>query len=195
MALERRAALALFGRALLWLPACLVAWYLVAPATTWFAANLARPAVRMAAGPVTELRLAGRDVSLAVSLDEPYVSGRDSRQAVVDLEVKASAYTFGIALFLALALAARESRRIVPIALGVLVLAVLPAWSIAFDVLRQLAADPQLAPFLAWNGAAREIVALGYQVGSLLLPTLAPVVLWLALTRPMWMPEAAPAAR
>jgi len=38
-----------------------------------------------------------------------------------------------------------------------------------------------LGPVLAWPPALREAVAFGYQAGSLLLPTLGPVALWVAL--------------
>jgi len=47
----------------------------------------------------------------------------------VDLEVKPRIYAFGLPLFLALALAARESRRLKAIAVGTAVLIVVPAWA------------------------------------------------------------------
>ena len=70
----------------------------------------------------------------------------------------------------------------------------LAAWYLASPPLRQLQVDPQVAPLLGWAPGVREMVAFGYQVGSLLLPTLAPVALWLAFARGLWMPAARPTA-
>jgi hypothetical protein len=128
----------------------------------------------------------GAAVVYTLALEERYTPGRTPHTATVDVEVKAASYTFGIALFMALALAARESRRVRAIALGVAVLVILPAWGVAFDALRQLQAAPEVQPFLPWTPAAREAIALGYQVGALLLPTLGPIVLWVAVSRAAW---------
>jgi hypothetical protein len=90
-------------------------------------------------------------------------------------------YTYGIALFAALALAVSGWRRPWRLAIGGVILLLLPSVGIAFDALRQLGSSPELAPLLAWPKGLRESIALGYQVGSLLLPTLGPIVVWLAL--------------
>lgn len=182
----RRQAGALFARALLWLPLALGAWHLAAVPLSWIGATLARPAVQAAAGKVAAVKVDGSAALFSVELEEPYRAGAAPRRALADLEVKPRLYTFGLALFLALGLAARESRRPAALAAGTAVLLVVPAWGITFDVLRQLAASPQLAPFIAWPPWAREAIALGYQVGSLLLPTLVPVALWLAIARGFW---------
>jgi hypothetical protein len=185
--LERRKALALFGRALLWLPLCLAAWYFASVPISWVGATLARPAINAAAGKIDAMKLDAATVTYSVRLVEPgYQRGRAPLEAVVDVEVKPRLYTFGLPFFLALALAARESRRVAAILAGSAVLAAVPAWGITFDALRQLGAAPQVAPFLAWPGWAREGIALGYQLGSLLLPTLVPIALWLAAARAFW---------
>ncbi len=95
--------------------------------------------------------------------------------------MKTRPFTFGLALFMALVLAAGRPWRPAAWLAGGAVLVVLPAWGIAFDALRQLAGVPQVAPLLGWTPLAREAIAFGHQVGSLLLPTLAPVALWVAL--------------
>jgi hypothetical protein len=190
--LARKQALALFGRALLWLPLCLAAWHFAAAPLSWIGATLARPAIHAAAGKVTAMKLDASTATYTVQLEESYQPGRAPLLALVDLEVKPRLYTFGLPLFLALALAARESRRLGAIAAGTAVLAVVPAWGIAFDALRQLGSAPQLAAYISWPAWGREAVALGYQLGSLLLPTLVPVGLWLASARDFW--SAPPAA-
>ncbi len=186
MAPTRAAGLAIFVRVLLWMPLCLAAWYAASPALSWIGATVARPAIQMAAGEATLLDIAREGVTYSIELAEPYVQGRASLVALAEVEVKATTYTFGIALFLALAMASRESRHIGRIGAGLLVLSMVSAWGIAFDALRQLGVNPQLAPLLEWPSWEREAIALGYQVGSLLLPTLVPVAAWLACARPLW---------
>ena len=186
MRLARRQALAIFGRALLWLPLCLAAWHFASPPLAWIGGTLARPAVHAAGERVTAMGLEGSVVRYSVQLVQPYQRGRVPQRAGIDVEVKARLYTFGLPLFLSLALAARESRRVAAIAAGSAVLAVVPAWGIAFDALQQLSAAAELRAFIAWPPWAREAIALGYQVGSLLLPTLVPIALWLASARGLW---------
>jgi hypothetical protein len=197
--MERRHVFGIFARALLLLPACLALWYFAAPAFAWIAGTAATPLLNASGATVASMRADREGIHYTMTLREEYTPGRTPRSATVDVEVKSSIYTFGVALFLALALAARESRRWRAIVAGIAVLALLPAWGVAFDALKQLQAGPELQPFLGWAPAAREAVALGYQVGSLLLPTLAPIALWVGASRAAWdgmvrrvMPETAP---
>lgn len=93
--------------------------------------------------------------------------------------VNARLYSYGLALFVALCLAT-DLRRWRGLALGLVALLPLCAWGVAFDFLTQV--------FIHQGGLAardylptpleRNLIAVGYQVGSLLLPTVAPVVAW-----------------
>jgi hypothetical protein len=185
MKAARREVLATAGRALLWLPACLAVWYFAVAPIGWLPSRLAAPLISMAAGKITQVETSQRTVTYAVRLEGPYRPG-GSLEAETRVEVHAATYTFGVAVFTALALAARGWRRPARLALGLAILLPLPAFGIAFDGLRQLAGSPELAALLQWQGATREAIALGYQVGSLLLPTLAPIIAWLALFPAAW---------
>jgi hypothetical protein len=176
----RREVLQTVGLALLLLPLCLAAWYVAAGAIGWLPARLAAPAIGAAAGRVVAVEPGHRTVAYVVEVEGPYRPGGAAR-AEARLDVPAATYTFGIAIFTALALAARGWRQPARFAIGVAILLPLPTFGIAFDAMRQLGSAPQIAPLLAWGGGTREAIALGYQVGSLLLPTLAPIAAWLAL--------------
>lgn len=181
----RREAAALVVRALLWLPVCLVAWYFAAGAFAWFPVKVASAAIDAVAGKVEKVEIAQRFVAYSLAVQGPYRPGEMAR-AEARVEVPAATYTFGIAIFVALVLAAGGWRAPARLALGVAILIPLPAFGIAFDALRQLGAERQLAALLAWGRGTREAIALGYQVGSLLLPTLAPIIAWLALFPGAW---------
>ncbi len=178
----RREVLVLALRALAWLPVALAAWYFASTALAWVPARLAAPAMGLAG---VEARVAQLEDGVAIfeaRLDPPYRPGVAAVAGVdVAIEVRTRTFTFGIALFLALTLALGRPWRPAAAALGMAILLVLPAWSLAFDALRQLSGVAALAPVLAWPPAAREAIAFGYQAGSLLLPTLGPVALWIAL--------------
>lgn len=188
----RREVLATAGRALLWLPLCLAAWYFAAGAFGWLPARIAAPAIGAVAGKVTQVDIGQRSVTYAVEVEGPYRPGGSPR-AEARVEVPAATYTFGAGIFAALALAARGWRQPARLALGFAILLPLPAFGIAFDALRQLGISPQLASLLAWGPGTREAIALGYQVGSLLLPTLAPIAVWLVLFPGAWQRPVIPA--
>jgi hypothetical protein len=176
----RRDVWKIFGLALLLLPVCLAAWYFAAAAVGWLPTRLASPVIGAAAGKVVRIEPAQRNVAYVVEVEGPYRTGSPN-VAEARVEVPVATYTYGIALFAALVLAVRGWRRPARLAIGVAILLVLPTFGVTFDALRQLGSAPGLAQFLAWGGGTREAIALGYQVGSLLLPTLGPIIVWLAL--------------
>jgi hypothetical protein len=184
----RRQILLIAGKALLLLPVFLAAWYLAAAPIAWIGGKVAQPVVRTIADGPTAMELKDRSVVYSLTLEMPYRPGSTPRIAV-DVEVGAGKFTYGIALFLALALAARESRQALPIIFGCTALLVLPGFGIAFDALKQLGSTPGMDAFLRWSVVTREAVALGYQAGTLLLPTLVPIAIWLCIAQGLWMKE------
>ena len=191
-----REAAATILRALAWLAPCFVAWSLAAPAIGWLPAKIAAAAIESAAGTVSRSEIEPHAVAYSLELEGAYRPGGSPRVEAT-IQVPAATYTFGIAIFAALALAARGWRLPARIAFGAALLLPLPAVGIAFDALQQLGSVPQLAGVLGWSPIARELIALGYQAGALLLPTLAPIVAWLALFPGAWghrpfMPPPAP---
>lgn len=191
MKAARREVIATAGRALLWLPLCLAAWYVAAGVIGWLPSHLASPAIASAAGRVMHVETGHRVASYTVRVEGPYMPGVSS-QVEARVDVPAATYSFGMAVFVALALAVKGWRFPGRLALGIAILLPLPAFGIFFDALRQLGAAPQLAPLLAWKGGTREAIALGYQVGSLLLPTLGPIIVWLVLFPTAWKTGATP---
>jgi hypothetical protein len=190
----RREVFAFLGRTLLALPVALVLWYFTAPFFDDVAGRIAKPAITMSSGgTITDFSYRHRQVLYSLQLRAPYRMYQKSQPpAIAELEVNASLYTFGMALFLALSAALKVSRRPGRIALGCVALALVPGWGVAFDALKQLGATAALATYLEWTPGFREAIALGYQAGTLLLPTLVPIALWLGLNREIL--QAGPAA-
>jgi hypothetical protein len=99
------------------------------------------------------------------------------------IEINTRIYTYGIAVFFALMFAARTNP--VWMAIGALALLPFQVWGVFFELLKNLALPtvegmPKLA---ALDGLAREFIVVGYQLGVLMFPMVAPIGLAVAFTR------------
>lgn len=187
MAAGRPAPLRLLVLALAWLVPSLALWYAASGPLAGLQSAVAGPFIGLSGVEVSARSVRGNTVVFDLAVQPPYEQQRRGAQAAVaTVELAAGKYSFGIALFLALSLASPLSRRPAPVAIGLAVLAVLPAWGIAFETLKQLMLAPVVGDFVAAGPGARSAIAFGYQVGALILPTLAPVAAWLALNPGAW---------
>jgi hypothetical protein len=102
-------------------------------------------------------------------------------------EVNASAKTdhfgYGFPLLLALLLASRSKKFFKRAILGYCILQFPQAWSIAFELLRNILMAPKAAAGLQVGHWEMQGVYLAFQIGSYLVPTLVPVGLWLWFER------------
>ena len=94
-------------------------------------------------------------------------------------------YSFGLPLYAALVLAAKEPGWLRRLLVGYAVLMPFVAWSALADFLKNVAITmgPQIASqtgFVAWQ---REVIAFSYQFGALILPTVVPIVTWVLIHR------------
>jgi hypothetical protein len=168
-------------RAVLLLPPCFTAWFFTAP---WHAAIVGPLAVQFVelwrVGLVSALERNGYMLSFVTEL-EAVTSG--TQVGFVVAEVNPLVYTYGLALFVCLMLA--TGARVWKIAVGAAVLLNFQALSVAFDFLVQVAvmSGPVVASRTGLSQWQREAVALGFQFGTLIFPSLAPVLLWAAFNR------------
>ena len=166
------------ARVAAWLAPCVAAWYLLAPAHARPVAWMAREIVGAGLGRRVTLEWQGALVAFVTDIALPAAGGREALLAV---EVNPLVYTYGVALFAALALASR-----LPLSRALLGLALLlpfQAWGVAFDALVEIGVK---GPFGAASAAGfsdlqRQLLPLAYQAGALLFPGLAPVAAWALL--------------
>ncbi|MFC5496939.1 exosortase H-associated membrane protein [Caenimonas terrae] len=172
-----------FVRALAWLLVALALWYplrqwlVLAPA--WLAGE-----VMQAAFPrwVTGVQFEG---SAQVLLTALRVWSPDNRPGELAPEVNGLVYAYGAPLLAALLLAARTPRWWWKLPAGLVALVPFQAWGICFTWLLQVAvtAGDQTRGQTHFGPLAANLIAVGYQFGFLIMPTLAPVLLWLAFDR------------
>lgn len=169
-------------RVFLWLPLCLAAWYYSATQHAAIAGWLARIFIdQFKAGIVTELERSGVDLVFVTSIK---VHPGPGQTALLLPDVNPLVYTYGLAFMVALMLGARTQWW--KILVSVVALLPFQAWGIAFDILVQVGvkSGPEVSAQAGLFGWRLDAIALGYQIGSLILPTLIPVLLWAAFNRP-----------
>jgi hypothetical protein len=167
---------------LAWLPATFCGWYLLAGLLLWPVRLLVQLVVRVGLGDLvrTTEYVAG---SLAFLTTLRPGEGVDS--GVVSVDVNMLVYAFGMPLFAALTLAAREARWWRTLVIGYAAIVPFVAWGVLADFLKSIAiiAPPAIASQAGFSGLQRELIAYAYQFGSLILPAAVPAVLWVLLHR------------
>jgi hypothetical protein len=113
------------------------------------------------------------------------VPGKDGRDGVGELVVEArpSRYGYGLPLFLALLVAARTQHFVVRALAGYVLLLFPQSFALTMTLLRDMVAHGASASRLGVAQWQLEAIVFGYQFGTLLLPTLVPIVLWLWFDR------------
>ena len=93
-----------------------------------------------------------------------------------------SHYAYGLPILWALLLAAGGRGRVGKLALGYVLLLPTQSFSLTLDLLKQMAmavpGGPRVLHIDQWQ---LELIGLGYQLGTLVLPTVVPIAVWLML--------------
>jgi hypothetical protein len=168
-------------RAFLLLAPCFAAWYFIAPVHAAALGGIAGGLVELfRSGLVSDLERSGFTLSFVTTLQ---TGGAPGQVGLLVAEVNPLIYTYGLALFVALMLASRA--RLWKILAGGAVLMPFQAWGIAFDFLAQMGVlfGPEVAAQARLTGWRPEAIAFGYQAGTLIFPSLVPVLLWAGFNR------------
>jgi hypothetical protein len=167
---------------LAWLPVAFAVWYFAAPLLLWPAQMLAEAV----------LRLGFRDLVRSVGAQDAVVTvlttlkpGQAVAGGAVSVDVNMLLYSFGLPMFAALVLAAREPRWPRILAIGYVVLLPVVAWGVVADFLKNVAitAGPMVASQTGFSPLQREVIAFAFQFGSLIVPTVVPAAVWVLTHR------------
>jgi hypothetical protein len=169
-----------------WFPVALAVWYLCAPLLTLPLLGIVKAGLLAGAGEIyTNVEKSGSVLSFVTSLRAQRATLAQPTGGVVVVEVDALLYTFGLPLAWALVLAAWQEGWPKRLAMVYLVLLPFQAWGLAADALRQVAITlgPAVASQAGFGPLQRELIVYAYQLGVLVLPTVAPAVFWVATHR------------
>jgi hypothetical protein len=170
-------------RVLAWLPLAFAVWYFAAPVLLWPAKLAVDLVVRIGlADLVRAVEQAGTTWTFATTLKPGQAT---AASGTVTIDVNTLLYSFGLPLYAALVLAAREPRWPRTLALGYAVILPFVAWGVLADFLKgvAIAAGPFVASQTGFSAMQREMIAFAYQFGTLVLPTVVPAVVWVVTHR------------
>lgn len=173
---------------LLWLPLCFFLWfYLASPIVfpvSWLTGLVLEGLLPEL---VLEVKQFGFMVEVTTRLAADVEAGVRG-MPVVALDINPMIYGYGLPLFVGLTLATPMSmrRRALHLLVGYLVLIPVQAWGVSWEALKIVALElgPQGTEAVREAGLNLNLVALCYQFGYLILPAVAPVVLWVLGNRP-----------
>jgi hypothetical protein len=136
--------------------------------------------------PVERVKAVAQDRELVFQVEPDDATTRRTRiraSAVFDVATNPLVHTYGLPFFLALLLASRPAGWPWKVAAGCAVVLALASVSLGCDVLVRIGAlpGPDGSAFFRFAGAMREAISLLYQLGTLIFPTVIPVLLWGAM--------------
>ena len=117
-----------------------------------------------------------------VQTGQPQAAGL---QGELTVDLRPAKYGYSLPLLVALLLAGSRKRLARNLALGAVALLPVQAYSIVLDLIKQAVVDPGPAVVAqaGWSALQTNLLAYGYQLGVLLVPTLGPLLVWLWLDR------------
>lgn len=174
-----------FASALGWFLICTLLWLQVSGWTSYPVAGLTRWVLENNASYwVRSINIAPGHIEVDTRMTV-MLPGAPASQGRAELvaEANPSRYAYGLPLLVALLLAARSQQLLRKLTFGYLLLLIPQTFSLSMELLRQIMAAGGRTGGLNISQWQMEGIAMGYQAGSLLLPTLAPVLIWLWLER------------
>ena len=172
-------------RVIAWLPLTFAVWYLAAPLLVWPVALLAELFTRNTFDWVKSVEQIGPLITFVTSLKPVEGANPAGVKAVVSVESNVLLFSFGLPMLAALILAAREPHRVRMLLIGFVVLLPFQTFSVVADFLKNVAilAGPAVSSQTSFNAFQREVIAFCYQFGTLILPTVAPAIVWVLMHR------------
>lgn len=165
-------------------------WFVPALALWWAAREWAVGPVVWLAGAVMDASFAWADGAQQDGLEALLftrigLGHQNGVQGTVVLSVNALKYCFGLPLLAALLLASRAQRFGLKLLLGAILLVPFQAWGVSFSWLVELSVHlGSISDAVTrFNDVHRNVFALGSQLGFLLFPSLAPVLVWAWMER------------
>ena len=172
-------------RVIAWLPLTFAVWYLAAPLLVWPVALLAELFTRSTFDWVKSVEQMGPLITFVTSLKPAEGANPAGVKAVISVESNVLLFSFGLPMLAALILAAREPHRVRMLLIGFVVLLPFQTFSVVADFLKNVAilAPPAVSSQTGINAFQREVIAFCYQFGTLILPTVAPAIVWVLMHR------------
>jgi hypothetical protein len=170
----------------LWLPFCYYFWYVSAPYSTIVTSYLTELLLKNTLGDlILGLEQTGHNIEVIVKAT--IAKGEVPKGMVAELPypINPLQYHYGLPLCLALILSSSDSllRKARNIVLSILLLLLVQLWGVYFDFLKSLFLQTpnHLIGNIILQNWQFDLIAICYQIGALVLPPVAPLIIWLFL--------------
>jgi hypothetical protein len=114
---------------------------------------------------------------------------RDGTQEALGFIVNPLVYSYGLPLLFGLVMGSDVSwlRKAVIMLIGYVSITLVQVWGVVFQSLKMLAFNfgEQSHVYVTQAGVSDDVVALGYQLGTLIFPALIPIFVWVLTNRPL----------
>jgi hypothetical protein len=112
---------------------------------------------------------------------------RDGTMEALGFVVNPLVFTYGLPLLFGLVMGSDASwlRKAAVLAVGYITITFVQVWGVVFNSLKMLAFNfgSQTHELVREAGVSDSVIALGYQLGTLILPALAPIFVWVLMNR------------
>lgn len=112
---------------------------------------------------------------------------RDGSSDQLGFVVNPLVYTYGLPLLFGLVMGSDVSwlRKAAILLIGYVTITLVQVWGVVFQSLKMLSFNfgPETHEIVRQAGVSDTMIALGYQLGSLILPALAPIFVWVLMNR------------
>jgi hypothetical protein len=114
---------------------------------------------------------------------------RDGTTDQLGFIVNPLVYTYGLPLLFGLVMGSDSTwlRKLLTLGIGYVVITAVQIWGVVWQSLKMLAFNfgTQTHQVIEQAGISDEVIALCYQLGTLILPALAPIFVWVLMNRPL----------
>ncbi len=114
---------------------------------------------------------------------------KDGTQEALGFIVNPLVFSYGLPLLFGLVMGSDVSwlRKLVIMLIGYATITLVQVWGVVFQSLKMLAFNfgEQSHVFVTQAGVSDDVIALGYQLGTLILPALMPIFVWVLSNRPL----------
>lgn len=170
-------------RVLIWLPISFVLWYYLTPAIVYLVSLLSKSVLSLVANEAIVNVEPHENVLHMVTAFAKDATNTGKLVFVVDV----MKYAYGLALFPAMVLATPKpwKDKFQDLYLGLLIIFIFIIWGVTFDTMLTLVFQlgKGIGEAMGTTPFTRELIALGYQLGYLIIPAITPIILWFTMNQ------------
>lgn len=180
-----------FLKVILWLPLLFAVWFYFSGLLVWPVAVLSNWIVKLLSPDLIQaIEQHGYLLDVVTNLTPPThlgLTAEDARQAELVFEINPLIYGYSIPLYTGLILSSpgTEKEKWMHWLIGLSILLLVQVWGVLFNVAKTLLFDlgAEVNSQISVDIIQQNLVALGYQLGVLILPAITPIIIWMAFNR------------